>query len=172
MKKKLTEEIVRLAATQYELGGNSIKDLAEAFDVSYTALRKRLSEEGIKRGGRYKKEDFQTNDPVLLQLQRDYVRWLDAISKMSIAVVGKARDDNVPIACYEDDLRALKLVGELLGRNCTVLMKLFNVTNGSQPEELPTFTVTEMTAADVQELRDEQKEALAEMANSTGVSNE
>ncbi len=165
MKNKLTEEIVRLAAIQYELGGNSIKDLAEAFDVSYDALRKRFSSDGIKRGCRYKPEDFQTSDPVIQQIQRDYVRWLDAVSKTSIALIGKARNDNVSIAMFEDELRSLKLVSDLLGKNCTVLMKLFAQTGNSQSDELPTFTVTEMTADDVQELRDEQKELLAELVN-------
>lgn len=168
MKNKLTEEVVRLATIQYELGGNSIRDLAEAFDVSYDALRKRFSSDGIKRGCRYKPEDFQTSDPVIQQIQRDYVRWLDVVSKMSIAVIGRARNENASVAIFEDELRSLKLVSDLLGKNCTVLMKLFAQTGNNQNEELPTFTVTEMTADDVQELRDEQKELLAELVNDEG----
>lgn len=165
---KLTEEIVRLASIQYELGGNSIKGLAEAFDVNYDALRKRFSLDGVKRGCRYKREDFQTEDPVIQQIQSDYVRWIDAVSKMSIAVLGRARNENVSIAYFEDELRSLKLMGELLGKNCTVLMKLFAQTANGQSGELPTFTVTEMTADDVQELRDQQKALLSELVKNDG----
>ncbi|MCA3902827.1 hypothetical protein JKP31_16135 [Vibrio vulnificus] len=160
---EVTESEYNFAAFQYELGNTKLKDLAVALRVSYCALGRKFREDNIKKGGRLKKEKAGLDSADYQQVQLNYFQWLTWNSKLAMQLAMEvAKDDKSSISLYEGDLRSIKMMSEILSRNCNTTMKLIG-HNAAADGELEEFVVSEMTAEDVQRVRDEQKQNFAEV---------
>ncbi|MET2951327.1 hypothetical protein ABXV18_24905 [Vibrio owensii] len=177
-KKILPAKDYRTICQMWRSGDYTLSELAKKFDTNEKSLRQRLYRDGIKKGQDAKLHDQAVSEVLqketaknavetrnaIATLQKNHLSWLDQISKRALFITVQSAKEETPLGNFKDDIKALKDVSDILRSNYQTAAKILRVDDITElEEELPTFTVAEMTADDVAEIRDAQRQQLDEL---------
>ncbi|CDT52753.1 hypothetical protein VCR15J2_390018 [Vibrio coralliirubri] len=175
--KRISAKDYRAICIMWRSGDYTVKELATQFDVNETSLRKRFARDGIKKGEDAElhnkavaeviqkdtvKQAEETRE-LILTTQKNHLAWLDGLSRRALLIAQQSAKDNVPLGSFKDDVQTLKGIADIVRGNYQTASQILRIDDISDLEEdLPTFTVNEMTADDVEEIRESQRQQLEE----------
>lgn len=145
---------------------STVQEVSEIVSISDGTLRRRFSEDGIKKPISLKASDLDDSSEKGKRLKADYLNWLNAITRRALMFAQRSATDNIPLGNFNDDLRALKHITDIANKNYATCAKILNVYETVDTEELPEFQVVEMTASDVEKIRQTQREQFRELSTS------
>lgn len=143
---------------------STIKEVSEIVSISDGTLRRRFSEDGIKKPTSLKASDLDDSSEQGKKLKADHLNWLNLITRRALMFAQRSVTDNIPLGNFNDDLKALKHITDIANKNYATCAKILNVYETVDAEELPEFQVVEMTASDVEEIRQAQREQFRELS--------
>ncbi|MEO9497596.1 MAG: hypothetical protein ABJG42_24195 [Vibrio splendidus] len=176
--KRLTPREYSSACQMWASGDYRLKDIAEVYGVSVQALQKRFKKDQISKGqnanlhsaavkealeGESVRTALETRK-VIQELQQNNLTWLEQLTKRSLMIAAKSSKDNIPLGNFKDDVKVLKDISDIVTKNYMASASILRIDEMTESEEeLPTFRVEEMTADDVEEVREAQRRQLAEL---------
>lgn len=175
--KRLTPREYRTACQMWESGEYTLKKIAEHFGILPNGLSVRFRKDGIVKGAQAEKHDkavaasiqkdtaksAMETRKVVAELQQNNLTWLDQITKRTLLIAAQASKDNVPLGMFKDDVKVLKDMSDIISKNYGTAAQILRIDEIAEAQEdLPTFKVHEMTADDVEEIRQSQREQLNE----------
>ncbi|MFZ3466409.1 hypothetical protein [Vibrio harveyi] len=143
---------------------STIQEVSEIVSISSSTLRRKFSEDGIKKPTSLKASDLDDSSDQGKKLKAGYLNSLNAITRRALTLAQRSTAEKIPLGNFNDDLRALKLITDIINKNYATCAKILNVDEIVDAEELPEFTVVEMTASDVEEVRQSQREQFRELS--------
>ncbi|CAK1907715.1 Phage terminase small subunit [Vibrio crassostreae] len=143
---------------------STIKEVSEVVSISDGTLRRRFSEDGIKKPTSLKASDLDDSSEQGKKLKADHLNWLNNITRRALMFAQRSVTENIPLGNFNDDLKALKHITDITNKNYATCAKILNVDEIVDVEELPEFKVVEMTASDVEEVRKAQREQFRELS--------
>ncbi|HAS6026171.1 TPA: hypothetical protein I7142_19560 [Vibrio vulnificus] len=143
---------------------STAKEVAEIVDIPVATLRARFRKDGIKKPTSLKASDLDDSSDQGKKLKAVYLNSLNNITRRALTFAQRSVTDNIPLGNFNDDLRALKLITDIANKNYATCAKILNVDEIVDAEELPEFTVVEMTASDVEEVRQVQRAQFRELS--------
>lgn len=181
-KRRLTPAEWATIEEMWASGSVTLEQLEEQFLVSAPYLSKKLSERGIKKGSRSAELAAAATEKVketlvdvhakkmtrVAETKDEHYKFAQTLSKLTFQLVAQQVQKGGSIADIRDDIRTIKdaMTAIAIARD-----ERFRVLGLDKDEdtgdEVPALIVTEMTAADIEELRKKQKGALgvAEMSD-------
>lgn len=142
---------------------STAKEVAEIVDIPVATLRARFRKDGITKPVTLQTEDLNDSNSAK-KLKAEYLNWLNALTKRGLMFAQRSVTENIPLGNFNDDLRALKHITDIANKNYATCAKILNVYETVDTEELPEFKVVEMTASDVEEIRQNQREQFRELS--------
>ncbi|MCR9222945.1 MAG: hypothetical protein NXH70_02650 [Hyphomonas sp.] len=164
----------------WEFGEATLEDLAKAFEVSETAIRKGLKTRGSVKGCRahevgnavaeQAKSDAAARVEKITGMKEKYLGWSDLLGKLTMKEIGDAVKAGVPLEQKKNNLVALNKAVANISRLRDENYHLFGLYDDNPAdEELPELIVGEYTAEELDKIRtnfdeieDELREALEE----------
>ncbi|CDT98120.1 hypothetical protein AB4517_04115 [Vibrio sp. 10N.222.52.C3] len=163
--KNIDQQKYEYACHLYQSGEcSTIKEVSEIVSINASTLRSRFNEDEIKKPTSLKASDLDDSSDQGKKLKADHLNWLNTITRRALMFAQRSVTDNIPLGNFNDDLRALKLITDIANKNYATCAKILNVDEIVDAEELPEFTVVEMTASDVEEVRQSQREQFRELS--------
>lgn len=142
---------------------STAKEVAEIVGVPVATLRARFRKDGITKPVTIQTEDLNDSDSSK-KLKAEYLNWLNALTKRGLMFAQKSATENIPLGNFKDDLRSLKYITDIANKNYATCAKILNAGETVDAEELPEFKVVEMTASDVEGVRQAQREQFRELS--------
>lgn len=164
----------------WEFGEATAEDLAKAFEVSVTAIRKGLKTRGSVKGSRAHevgnavaeaaKTEAAARVEKITKMKEKYLGWSDLLGKLTMKEVGDAVKDGVPLEQKKNNLIALNKAVANISKLRDENFHLFGLYDENpDDEELPELIVGEYTAEELDKIRtnfddieEELREALGE----------
>lgn len=164
----------------WEFGEATIEDLASAYEVSKTAIKKGLKNRGSIKGCRahevgnavaeQAKTDAAARVEKITKMKEKYLGWSDLLGKLTMKEVGDAVKDGVPLEQKKNNLVALNKAVANISKLRDENFHLFGLYDDNpDDEELPELIVGEYTAEELDKIRtnfdeieDELREALGD----------
>ena len=163
----------------WESGEYTLSAIAEVYGVQANGLGRRFRKDGIVKGAQAERQDKAVAESIerdtvrsagetrklVSELQKNNLTWLDQITKRTLLIAAQAQKDNMPLGMFKDDVKVLKDMSDIISKNYGTAAMILRIDEIAEAQEdLPTFTVQEMTADDVEEIREAQRQQLAEFA--------
>ncbi|CAH6870671.1 hypothetical protein VCHA34P112_270044 [Vibrio chagasii] len=143
---------------------STVQEVSEVVSISDGTLRRKFSEDGIKKPTSLKASDLDDSSEKGKRLKADYLNWLNAITRRALMFAQRSAAENLPLGNFKDDLRSLKYITDIANKNYATCAKILNADETVDAEELPEFKVVEMTASDVEDVRQAQREQFKELS--------
>lgn len=175
--KRLTPREYRTACQMWESGEYTLKNIAEHFGILPNGLSVRFRKDGIVKGAQAEKHDkavaasiekdtarsAMETRKLVSELQKNNLTWLDQITKRTLLIAAQASKENMPLGMFKDDVKVLKDMSDIISKNYGTAAQILRIDEIAEAQEdLPTFSVHEMTAEDVEAIRQNQREQLEE----------
>lgn len=166
-----------------------IFEIAKGLDITASGLRKRFIKDGLvettstKKRTENKKPSAkevakEASDNIIKSspfyenktpeereklIKDDYFKWMHSVSRMSVNYPVRAKGDSVALGYFKDDIMVMKNIMDILDKSYKSIAQMNGFNSDVEKEDLPTFTVHEMTAEDVEDVRRAQRQQAEEM---------
>lgn len=171
------------ACQMWASGDFTLDELAERFDITPAALHRRLKNGGVEKG--QAKEQLQKAMQQSIETKANqraaeliematnvkelHLKGSQMLSKRLLYEINEATKKGRPLALIRDDIRAIQDAAKVLETNYRTAERVLRLDREETPDdEIPDLVVRRMNDADVQRLRDEQRE-IEEMTSSMSV---
>ncbi|EKA7384572.1 hypothetical protein OL309_004402 [Vibrio parahaemolyticus] len=142
---------------------STAKEVAEIVDIPVATLRARFRKDGITKPITLRARDLDDTESAK-KLKTEYLNWFSALTKRALMFASESTTQKIPLGHFKDDLRALKDITDIANKNYATCSKILKVDDVVENNELPEFRVVEMTASDVEEVRQVQRAQFRELS--------
>ena len=175
--KRLTPREYAKAKTMWASGDYSLAEISKAVGVSVTAISRRFKKDGVKRGSyaaktaaavqkAIEKTAAAQNEELSAyahDLKMNALKAIDLFNKKAYADVAKSIKDGTPVGEKLTDLKALAEASKIISQNYTTGANILGLDKEiEEVEQLSELRIKLMTEDDVKELREKQRQELAE----------
>ena len=148
----------------WEFGEATIKDLAEAFEITESGLKKGLKARGSVKGSRahevgnavaeQAKTDAAKRVQRIGEMKEKYIGWSDLISKLTMKEIGDAVKAKVPLGSKKENLVALNKAASTVSKMRDENFHLFGLYDENpDDEELPELVIGEYSAEEIEQIQ-------------------
>lgn len=161
-------EIVNLARN-----GMSQTEISRIYKVSPSTINRGLQNRNIRVGELLeearRKEELRERDQLVSDIKkakRSAVDRIEFVENQALLLFKKAQDEKKSIGDYLDDLKALKLSGDIIARGQDVKHRALGIDKENKDADAatPELVVRRMTDAEVRLIRDKQQEGDGEIS--------
>lgn len=177
LSKRLTPREYARAKTMWQSGDYSLKEISDTVGVSATALSRRFKRDSVSKGSDAKKVSAAVKRAIektsaaqaeeLASTAHDIkmvaIKAIELFNKKAYADVAQSIKDKTPLSDKLNDLKALKIAGEIISGNYATGARILGLDQAIGPDDaLPELQIHIMTENDVADLREQQRREEAE----------
>lgn len=177
--RRMTDAEFAEAKTYWELGTKTLQEMADMYGITRPSLHERFKRAGVVRGSRAhelataaEKETHKERDQKIERIQstkHNHYIYAEALAKMTMETVLKARQDKRSLSSVDPDLTALNKAAktlEVLRKERYALLDL-DKPDGDDTD-IPEILITELNEEQLEQIRAEH-EAARNSANNNAV---
>ncbi len=169
-KRRLTKMQWMQAEAMWAAGSATLADLAAKFGISEQAVSKHMAKAGVERGSKAEKAKVKIEDQLAKQAaeeaaltaariretKEEHYKMSAGLAKLAWSEILKAKQDNLPMSAIANNLKALDSAMSVLTKARMERWAVLGLDkdNTLGDDGLPELLISELTAAQVEELRD------------------
>lgn len=161
------------AEVHWESGEFTAEELAQKFGVTRSAVVQHMQQKGVRKGSKveeYKERVMseiakQSNTDAIVTAQRiretkdQHYKMAEGLAKLGWAEVVRAKTDNAPFSSLERNLKALNGAMDLMAKARIERYAVLGLVDGEKEQkELSQLVIKELTADQIEELRNREHE--------------
>lgn len=167
--KKLAAAQWAEAQAMWELGSVSLTDLSDRYGLARETFSRKFKKLGIIKGSRAAEqadrvrqeiEKTSITDATILAerakaTKDDHYNWATLLARMAMLEISNARNENRAISTVEPAMKAIDKALSALSKARLERWKCLGLDDETfLPEDLPDLTIKELTAEDIEEMRE------------------
>lgn len=171
---RLTPAQWKRIGTMWELGEVTIQELSKKYGPAPEHISRKFKELGFKHNARAGEYGQKIKKEVDKRIEDDAKKWADRIrdtkeehyeqittlNRLAMTEIALAKKDGRPLATADPNLKAIYRAIQI---NKTAREERYSILgldqNDGEDDNLPELTIREMTAAEIDDIRDEQRKA-------------